>query len=307
MKKKTRVMIGILVVLGILLALPMVLHTHSYGEEVPVGKTENGYTFVKVCDKCGKETHVYYDALLTFVDDDAKMQAMVHWEKIIDATGIEMTAAIIPSRITETTDYDCWWAYSGWDLLSRVHEKGVDFVNHTYSHQNLTKLTEEEVREDLQKSVDALKELGVESRILVYPNNAYNATVAAVASEFFDVAFGCKNVLITDTSTKRYEMSRFNINDKNVSRVIEFDAERIVECYGIKPVESLQQDLEKAVDGKGWLVYMVHAYDSPAGQYYFDEESEQTIIDFCTYVQTLGNVKIVSLTNGLAASTKVEK
>jgi len=64
--------------------------------------------------------------------------------------------------------------------------------------------------------------------------------------------------------------------------------------------------MNKAIEAEGWLVYMVHAYDSPGGQYFFDEESEETIISFCQYVQTLENVKIVNLTEGIAASAALE-
>lgn len=279
---------------------------HIYGEEIPLGKTDKGYVYVKTCEECGEETEVIYDALLTFVDDDAKMQAMVHWERILDETGIEMTAALIPGKIEETTDYDCWWAYAGWDLLERVQEKGVDFVNHTYSHINLKKLTPEEIREDLQKGKDALKDRGIESEILVYPNNAYNEEIMAIVDDYFDAAFACRNKVVTDSTVNRHALTRIDINDKNVKKVIEFDAERIVECYGIKPVKTLKRELNKAVRSEGWLVYMVHAYDSPGGQYFFDETSEQTIIDFCRFVQEQGRVKIVTLTEGLAASAPRE-
>lgn len=295
----------ILLVLGILLYQAPEGHTHVFGEEIPVGRTDAGYGFLKVCGECGEGEMVYYDALLTFVDDDAKMQAMVHWEKIIDETGITMTAAIIPSRIEETTDYDCWWAYAGWDLLSRVREKGVDFVNHTYNHTNLTKLTEEEIRRDLQMSRDFFREHGLDSDILVYPNNAYNDLVVSVVDDYFDAAFACKNKIVTDTDSRSLFLTRMDINDKDVNKVIKFDAERIVECYSVKPVEALQADMDQAVEQNGWLVYMVHAYDSPGGQYYFDEESEQTIIDFCRQVQAMENVKIVNLTEGLAASAPI--
>lgn len=298
---------GICVFFAIALIVSVNRHAHSFGEEIPVGKSDRGYTFLKTCKECGKEQAVYYDAMLTFVDDDAKMQAMLHWEKIIDATGIEMTAAVIPGEIEDTTDYDRWWAYAGWDLLSRVQEKGIDFVNHTYSHTNLTKLTEEEIHEDLQKAKKVLKEFGIESNILVYPNNAYNDLVISVVDDYFDAAFSCKNEIITNTISKDYKLCRVNINDKNVKKVIEFDADRIVECYGIKPVDALQADMDKAIAAEGWLVYMVHAYDSPGAQYFFDEESEQTIIEFCQYVQTLGNVKIITLTDGLAASAEIQR
>ena len=277
-------------------------HEHTFDEEIPLGKNERGYAFLKHCTECGQGEIVYYDALVTFVDDDGKTQAMLHWEKIIDATGIKMTAALIPGKISEETDYDSWWSYAGWDLLERLREKGVDFVNHTFSHTNLTKLTEEEIHQDLQKAKSALKEHDIDSNILVYPNNAHDQLVESIVDDYFDAAFACGGKVITETFSKCYGLDRININDATLTKTIAFDAERIVECQGIKSLEKLKEELNVALENRGWLVFMTHAYDSPGGQYYFDEESEQSIIDCCLYIHTLENVKIVTLTEGVEAS-----
>ena len=271
-------------------------------EEMPLGKDESGYHYAQKCTSCSYEKRWQYDALLTFVDDDGKMQAMLHWERIIDATGIEMTAALIPEKIGEMTDYDKWWSYAGWDLLDRMGQKGMDFVHHTYSHKNLTKLSETEIREDLKKSQDALKRRGIDSRILVCPNNASNDTVRAAARDYFDVAVICGNQINVESFHRNYGLHRMNSNDAERMKTIRFDAERIVECQTIKSEEKLEQELTMAIDSRGWLIYMTHAYDSPAGAFYFDEEAEETLIHFCQYAMSGGNVRIVSLTEGVAAS-----
>lgn len=302
MKKKSFIWISAAVLLLCAAAFLLLRCPHQFGEEIPVGKGKDGYTFARVCTECGKEELIHYDALLTFVDDDAKMQAMLHWERIIDETGITMTAALIPGKIEETTDYDCWWAYAGWDLLERMQSKGVDFVNHTYSHQNLTTFTEEELHQDLSMAKAELARHGIESDILVYPFNAYNDLVISVVDDYFDAAFTRLDQVITEPVGNDYKLSRMNLNDYSVTKTIEFASDTIVECYGVKPVETLKKDLEKAIDQQGWLVYVAHAYDSPGGKYFFDEVSEQSVIDFCRYVQGLDRVKIVNLTTGVAAS-----
>lgn len=272
------------------------------GAETPLGKNEKGYAFLKVCRECGDAQIVYYDALLTFVDDDAKTQAMLHWEKIIDATGITMTAAVIPGKVGETTVYDCWFSYSGWDLLEKMRDKGVDFVNHTYNHYNLTTLTEEQIRLEMTMAKDSLREHGIESNILVYPFNKYNDLVTSVADDYFTAAFTCENQIITDINTKKHALYRMHLNDKSVSKEVLFEDGTVVFCNDVKPLKKLQSELQCAVQSKGWLVYMAHAYNSPAGQYFFDEGSEQIIIDYCRYAQSMGNVKIVNLTQGYAAN-----
>ncbi len=277
-----------------------------FGEEIPLGKTQQGYKFEKVCQHCGKKEYVYYDSILTFVDDDAKMQAMLHWEKIIDATGINITAALIGKQMREQTDYDTWSAYAGWDLLSRMQEKGVDFVNHTYEHVRMTTLTEEELHRDFQKCKDTLAQYGVNSSILVYPFNDHNELVDSVAAQYFEAAFCRQDRVITQLETP-FNLTRITLNDKHNSQVIPFTKDTLVECYGIKPFSTLKRELEDALSQKGWLVYMAHAYDSPSGHYTFDRHSEQTLIQFCHYVQTLGSTKIVTLTEGIVAAKELDE
>lgn len=284
-----------------LIEVPEEPHVHAF-EEIPLGKGENGYAFLKTCTGCGAQETVCYDALLTFVDDDGKTQAVLHWERIMDATGIRMTAALIGSQLGPETDYDTWWSYAGWDLLEQLQAKGMDFVNHTYNHKKLPTFTEAELHQDFQDAKNALEAYGIQSRILVYPFNKHNALVESVASEYFDAAFCGKDLVITGEVMHNYALTRVNINDPEKTKTITFEDGRTAVCEGVKSLEKLQADLQGALDCGGWLVCLSHAYDSPSGEYYFDEESEQTIIEFCRYTQGLGNVKIVTLTEGLAAA-----
>lgn len=305
--KKLIIFISLLVFLAAITVVftLFVFHVHQYNEEVPVGKTDQGYLFLKTCDKCEKTKHCYYDSIVTFIDDDGKTQALLHWEKIIDATGIKMTSAIIPGKIGETTDYDTWHSYAGWDLLNRMKEKGVDFVHHTYNHKRLTSFTEEQLHDDFQKSVKILSANGIDSNILVYPFCDYNETVISVASLYFDYAFAGKNKTIKDISLDKYALARTNTNDPKLVKTVTFDENRTVDCLGINSVNKFKEQMKTAIEDGSWLVYLTHAYDSPGGTYYFDEESEQTIIDFCKYVQSLKNVKIVTATEGVIAAKPI--
>lgn len=281
-------------------------HIHQYTEEVPLGKTDQGFLFQKNCNKCEKTKRCYYDSIVTFIDDDGKTQALLHWEKIIDATGIKMTSAIIPGKIGETTNYDSWYSYAGWDLLNRMKEKGVDFVHHTYNHERLTSLTVEKLHDDFKKSVEVLSANGIDSNILVYPFCDYNKTVIDVASHYFDYAFAGGNETVKDISTDEYALARVNINNSKLVKTITFDKNRTVDCLGVNSLSKFKKEMKSAIKDGSWLVYVTHAYDSPGGAFYFDEESEQTIIDFCKYVQSLKNVKIVTATEGVVAAKLIK-
>ena len=104
----------LLTLIGLLLMVVAVItgsvhkecNEHTYGEERLVGKEGSNYLFRSVCTVCGEEKTATYMALLTFVDDDAKADALRHWENIIDATGITMTSAIPVAHIQEKENYE---------------------------------------------------------------------------------------------------------------------------------------------------------------------------------------------------------
>ena len=271
---------------------------HKYGKEMPVCNNNDGYKFEKTCSLCGAVKSVYYDAMISFVDDDGKVDALKYWERIMDATGINVTSAIIPSRIPEITDYEGYWSYAGWDYINQLKAKGMDFVNHTYNHINLTKLTREEIIEDFKTSKEVLSSKGVNSEILVYPNTAYNDTVLSVVPDYFKSAVACGGVVNKPDFNNIYKLNRVDLNSSKVVKEIDF-GDKTVKCNGIHSLEKLKSYSDKTLSQKGWLMFMTHAYNSPAGKTYFDSESEQIIIDFCKYVLKSKNIKFATLTEGV--------
>jgi len=288
----------VLVTCGVLFAV----YCHDYGDEVPLGKTDKGYLFVQTCSRCGRVQERYYRSLVTFIDDDAKTAAMLHWERIIDATGIRMTSALIPSKIRPTTDYEGWAAYAGWDLLDRLGEKGVEYVHHTYNHQRLATFTPEQIHEDFQLSKEILSSHGIYSDLLVYPFYNHDEVVRQITSMYFDAAFGGEKDARSDLDAPNYAIRRTKITDPKVTKTITFPNGQTAECQGTKSADTLKKELKAALESEEWLVYVVHAYDSPAGRFYFDRQAEQNIIDFCHYAQSLRDVKIVTATEGYIAS-----
>ncbi len=282
--------------------------SHRYGEEEAVCKDSKGYKFEKSCLYCDKTEYVYYDAVITFVDDDAKVDALNHWERIMDETGIKMTSAVIAGKVKDTTKYNGYAAYAGWDMINHMKEKGMDFVHHTYNHKNLTTLTEAQLHDDFKKCKEVLSANGIESDLLVYPNNAFNDTVLSVVPQYFSGAVTCKGKLNTKPLDNDYTIYRVNLNDNsNVKNIIfgstwvedkETSKTTTVACQGIRTVDNMKQYANNAVKNKAWLVFMSHAYYSPSGKYYFDEYCEDTIIEFCNDVNAMGNVKFVTLTEG---------
>ena len=302
--------VWLVLIVGVVFAGTFLLrkpHVHNFSKERPEGKDASGYRFVQYCCGCSETKVLYYDALLTFIDDDAKTQAMLHWEKIIDATGIEMTAALIPGKIGNKTDYEDWASYAGWDLLEKMENKGVDFVHHTYNHTRLGTMTPQEIYDDFTLSKEILTQKDIYSDILVYPFYNYDDDAVAMAEKFFEAGFVGGDQTVADVTQTPLLLNRVKIEDPEKTKEITFEGTKTVTCHGIKGKEKLSEELQAAIEEGSWLVYVVHAYDSPAGKYYFDQESEQTIIDFCKHAQALGNVKIISATEGFEAAQPVEE
>ncbi len=72
-----------------------------------------------------------------------------------------------------------------WQEVKTMTREGlVEFGSHTVSHRMLARLTEPEVRHELQESKKQIeKETGIPITLLSYPGNSYNAQVAALAQQ----------------------------------------------------------------------------------------------------------------------------
>ncbi len=70
------------------------------------------------------------------------------------------------------------------ELFKRAEKEGHDIANHTFTHKNLTAVSDEVIKEEITKTNQLLKEkLGIECYILRVPYGAINTTVIEIAKE----------------------------------------------------------------------------------------------------------------------------
>lgn len=70
------------------------------------------------------------------------------------------------------------------EVIQRMKEEGHDLANHTWSHPNLTKLTPEKIKEEIELTSDSIeKASGVRSTLCRAPYGAVNDTVKEAAQE----------------------------------------------------------------------------------------------------------------------------
>lgn len=116
---------------------------------------------------------------LTFDDGLAEHYTLVLPQ--LERNGLHATFWINASCIGGT---DAYASRLSWDNCREMAAKGHEISNHSWSHLNLTGLSEEEIREEIKLNDDAIeRELGMRPVTFCYPYNAFNEQVEAIASE----------------------------------------------------------------------------------------------------------------------------
>lgn len=67
--------------------------------------------------------------------------------------------------------------------VSRIAEEGHEIASHSYSHKDLWKLSHEEIREEVTKSVEVFKDLGIQISGFRSPWNRWNSRLIRILSE----------------------------------------------------------------------------------------------------------------------------
>ncbi|MEN4070369.1 MAG: polysaccharide deacetylase family protein [Methanobacterium sp.] len=75
------------------------------------------------------------------------------------------------------------WEYMSHKEIKELAEHGMDITAHTKTHPDLTKLTDEQMREEIFGSKEYLTNLGFEVRTFVYPLNAWNDIAVGYVKE----------------------------------------------------------------------------------------------------------------------------
>lgn len=99
----------------------------------------------------------------------------------LEKRGLRATFWIVGSNVgTDVPDYP----YMTWEQVADLSKRGHEVSNHSWTHPDLTKLTPEQVRSEIEKCDSAiLKATGVKPISFCYPYNATSDTVVRMAEE----------------------------------------------------------------------------------------------------------------------------
>lgn len=218
--------------------------------------------------------------ILSFIDDDGFAEAATNWEIIYDSCGLKPSMALITKSVNASS------SQISWQTVERLKQLGFEFISHTNSHQNITTLNKSDLIEDLQTSINILKEHRCNSDFLVYPGNRHNLSTDTIVSTMFKGAFTQEdktNLLpLIPTALKRHSIlqtHKVEIKDAKGNTQNVFPAKSDAE---------LQAIIDEAINNGGWVVFMCHFYNNYSYGYHCDEEMRNTVIKLVRYAQSKG-------------------
>ena len=218
---------------------------------------------IKVADyKDGKECAVS----LTFDDSMKEHYTIVAPE--LEKRGFRGTFWMCGGWMPAEPQYDT--THFTWAEAKDMSDKGHEMSNHSWSHPNMTTLSEDELKEQIRKNDEAiLANLGKPSTTFCFPYNAYND---AVLAEVMKGRIGAR-------------LKEFWLGGQH------------------SPKEYLQKQIEDALAAGSWIVGMTHGINY--GYDCYEDASEFT--DFLDYLKSLEDRIWVGTFRDVAAYTAVAK
>lgn len=99
-----------------------------------------------------------------------------------------------------------------WSQVEKLTHSGIEFGSKSLTHRDLTRISIDEVREELEDSRTMIEEhAGKGVQIFAYPFGLYNATVRDMVRKHYDAAVGTNLAEATDKEDP-YDLSRVDVH-----------------------------------------------------------------------------------------------
>lgn len=120
-------------------------------------------------------------AAVSLTYDDGMLCHYTQVAPQLEARGLRGTFWIIGSNMgTDSPDYP-WMT---WEQVADLARRGHEISNHSWTHPNLTELTEEQLRQEIVRCDTVIESVtGRRPRTFCYPYNAMSDDVVAICSE----------------------------------------------------------------------------------------------------------------------------
>ncbi|MBN1693693.1 MAG: polysaccharide deacetylase family protein [Dehalococcoidales bacterium] len=151
--------------------------------------------------------------------DDAYANQYEETLHILLEYDFKATFGVITNHIGKGHDL---WEYMNERKLRVLADHGMDIGGHTKTHPDLTTLTDEQMRDEIIGSKQALENMGFEVRTMLYPYFTWNDKVIEYTKE---AGYTCgragwteRNVydINTDDPEERYHVTAWQISDQDM-------------------------------------------------------------------------------------------
>lgn len=154
---------------------------------------------------------------------------------IFDAAGIKTTYYV-------STGYLQFPGFVTAEQLQDIRARGHEIASQARNHDDLSTLSEAEVREEIIGGKQDLADLGFETTTFAYPFGGTNDMVKQVVRDAgYAGAFGA-NGGFNDATTDKFDLYRWNLN-ANMS------------------VEQAKSIIDEAIANKKWVIFVMHKVD----------------------------------------------
>ncbi|MBT4805356.1 polysaccharide deacetylase family protein [Candidatus Woesearchaeota archaeon] len=147
------------------------------------------------------------EKLIVLTFDDARKGVYDFAFPLLKKFNFTATISVVPDWIDgkNIPEEEFYSLFMSWNELKELSDSGFEIASHSLSHQNLTKLSEEELVKELSESKRIIEEkLGDEVKHFCYPYGQYNETIFKEIKKEYQTAISVRKGF----SKKDYQYSR---------------------------------------------------------------------------------------------------
>lgn len=234
----------------------------------------------------GGEASIYLDALhmidadkgnVMFTMDDASITQYSVAYPMMQAYGIPGNIAVIPSTVG--TD-----GYMSKRQLRKVYEDGWDLMNHTNSHVDLTTLSKEEQKKEIEKGTQWLNNHGFTraSHCVVYPYGKSNEDTYEVMDALgIPFARSIEYGIETSPTTDKYQIKVINLT-QDVT------------------VDTAKKEIDTAIATGNTVIFLNHKFGDEDDPMYYSEEKFEEILQYTKEQIDSGHLQALTVSEWLA-------
>lgn len=175
-----------------------------------------------------------------------------------------------------------------WNQIAVMKNYDWEIASHSHTHPHMTELAEEQIEEELDKSIDVLKKHGYEARSYASPYGEFDERVLNLVKKRFQnhrKSWGGVNGFNDSSHLNRYDISA-------------------IELRHSMSFEEVKGLIDKAVEERRWLVFLLHGIVKDAPQEY--QFSKKILEDVLKYIKNL-KIKVVTISDYLENQRKGEE